>query len=136
MAPADGPCHRHGKPCCHYSHHGPQFWGVGRSFDLIAAHEARMHRRYGWAVRSRPDAKHGPRVVAAVKEIVRNAAGVGASSRSRATTCRTDISMVFSRRHLSFIRFAARRIMLNVCELCDSLASGRAGFFGSSPTTT
>jgi len=71
-APRPGPCHRNPAkdPLRHFSYHGAQFWGVGKCFDLIKAHERKTGRRYAWAARLRPDQRHGDEEVAAVSSIV------------------------------------------------------------------
>lgn len=70
-APPPGECHRNpSKPsCCHFSHHGPQFWSIGKCFALVQAHEREAGVRYGWAGRLRPDALYGKRQFRYVRAI-------------------------------------------------------------------
>ncbi|KAJ1459270.1 hypothetical protein M885DRAFT_511925 [Pelagophyceae sp. CCMP2097] len=72
-APAAGECHRNEKKpkCCHFSHHGPQFWGVAQCFAMITARERVAKVRYDWVVRVRPDAVLSPRQLRAVAAATR-----------------------------------------------------------------
>ena len=75
-APPVGDCHRNpSKPtCCHFSHHGPQFWSIGRCLDLVRGHERRLGVRYGWAARIRPDALYGKKQFRIVRRITGDSA--------------------------------------------------------------
>ena len=73
-APGPGECHRNpAKPtCCHFSHHGPQFWSVGKCLAMVQDHERALGVRYGWAARLRPDALYGRKQVRVVRAITRD----------------------------------------------------------------
>ena len=73
-APPVGDCHRNpSKPtCCHFSHHGPQFWSVGKCLAMVQDHERALGVRYGWAARLRPDALYGRKQVRVVRAITRD----------------------------------------------------------------
>eukprot|EP00931_Biecheleriopsis_adriatica_P027711 TRINITY_DN16618_c0_g1_i2.p1 TRINITY_DN16618_c0_g1~~TRINITY_DN16618_c0_g1_i2.p1 ORF type:complete len:204 (-),score=19.50 TRINITY_DN16618_c0_g1_i2:352-963(-) len=47
-------------PGLHFSHHGPQFWGIRECFDMVKEYEQRENLKYDVVVRTRPDNYHGP----------------------------------------------------------------------------
>ena len=52
--------------CCHFSYHGPQFWGIGVCLAMVKQYEQQQGFRYKWAARVRPDTLIGNRQYAAV----------------------------------------------------------------------
>lgn len=53
--------------CCHFSYHGPQFWGIGQCLQMVKEYEQEHSIQYRWVARVRPDTQFSERQYAAVR---------------------------------------------------------------------
>jgi hypothetical protein len=55
--------------CCHFSYHGPQFWGISQCMAMIKEYEQRHNIQYRWVARVRPDTQFSAKQYAAVRRV-------------------------------------------------------------------
>jgi hypothetical protein len=55
------------QPCCHFSWHGPQFWGLGQCMQMVKDYEQDHSISYRWVSRVRPDTNFAEKQYSAVR---------------------------------------------------------------------
>lgn len=67
--PTNGSKKEEDAPCCHFSYHGPQFWGIGQCLQMVKDYEQLHGIQYRWVARVRPDTRFSGKQVAAVRRV-------------------------------------------------------------------
>ena len=78
--PIDGSTKEEDAACCHFSYHGPQFWGIGQCLALVKEYEQQHGIQYRWVARVRPYTHFYPKQYAAVRRVAQETLDTAATT--------------------------------------------------------